>query len=247
MVCLAQWPTPTTRLTGETTEDWKARQALMKERWPKKGGMGTPLDMHMQMAAHWPTPTANPDNKSPEAHLAMKQRMGERDGSFSNRVAITDLQVMIKANWPTPRANNEAATLTGTDRAGWDLPTKMTTSNWPTPTVADVEGGRKTRSGARGDEMLLNGLMSAPRVTPSARDWKDSVGMATSSGDRSRMDQLPRQMAHSGPTTNGSPAQTEKRGASRGSPNPYFAAWLMGWPEWLISGAHTAILKHKAR
>ena len=151
------------------------------------------------------------------------------------------------SHWPTLRANNEAATLTGTDRAGWDLPTKMTTSNWPTPTVADVEGGRKTRSGARGDEMLLNGLMSAPRVTPSARDWKDSVGMATSSGDRNRMDQWPRQMAHAGPTTNGSPAQTEKRGASRGSPNPYFAAWLMGWPEWLISGAHTAILKHKAR
>lgn len=32
-------------------------------------------------------------------------------------------------------------------------------SEWPTPTVADIEGGRKTRSGARSDEMLLNGLM----------------------------------------------------------------------------------------
>ena len=100
-------------------------------------------------------------------------------------------------------------------------------SPWPTPTVADVQGGRKARSGARADEPLLNGLMTwstprasdgekggpnmsfgaggmplpaqmhkaSPWVTPSARDWKDSVGMATEAGDRSRLDQLPRQMA----------------------------------------------------
>lgn len=36
---------------------------------------------------------------------------------------------------------------------------------------------------------------ASPRVTPSARDWKDSAGMATESGDRNRVDQLPRQMA----------------------------------------------------
>src|SRR5690606_30152318 len=31
----------------------------------------------------------------------------------------------------------------------------------PTPSVADVEGGRKHRSGARSDELLLNGLAHA--------------------------------------------------------------------------------------
>ncbi len=37
-------------------------------------------------------------------------------------------------------------------------------SPWPTPTVADIDGGRKTRSGSRNNEMLLNGLLSG--VTP---------------------------------------------------------------------------------
>lgn len=104
------------------------------------------------------------------------------------------------------------------------------TSAWPTPTVADVQGGRKTRSGARNTEPLLNGLMAeasswttpcstesgaregkyaqggtalttqmmhapSPWVTPSARDWKDSPGMATEAGERNRIDQLPRQMS----------------------------------------------------
>jgi len=33
------------------------------------------------------------------------------------------------------------------------------TARWPTATVADVTGGRKHRSGARSNELLLNGLM----------------------------------------------------------------------------------------
>lgn len=42
-----------------------------------------------------------------------------------------------------------------------------TGSHWPTPTVADVQGGRKTRSGARSGEALLNGIMtwSTPRAS----------------------------------------------------------------------------------
>ena len=32
-------------------------------------------------------------------------------------------------------------------------------ATWPTPTVADVTGGRKTRSGMRNNEPLMNGLM----------------------------------------------------------------------------------------
>ena len=44
-------------------------------------------------------------------------------------------------------------------------------SHWPTPTVADVQGGRKHRSGARSGEALLNGLMtwSTPRATDGAK------------------------------------------------------------------------------
>lgn len=45
-----------------------------------------------------------------------------------------------------------------------------TGSPWPTPTVADVTGGRKARSGACSDEPLLNGLMASTWSTPRATD-----------------------------------------------------------------------------
>ncbi len=48
---------------------------------------------------------------------------------------------------------------------GSPLPTQMHSYN-PTPTVADVQGGRKARSGARSSEPLLNGLLAAYSPTP---------------------------------------------------------------------------------
>lgn len=44
---------------------------------------------------------------------------------------------------------------------GWDLQT--TVALLPTPSVADVRGGRKARSGPRSDELLLNGIAAAER------------------------------------------------------------------------------------
>lgn len=79
----------------------------------------------------------------------------------------------------------------------------------PTPTVADVQGGRKARSGKRSGEPLLNGICYGTEPT--------------------------------GPTPNGSPATTTKRGA----PNPVFAFWLMGFPEEWISGALAAMQSYR--
>jgi hypothetical protein len=109
---------------------------------------------------------------------------------------------------------------------------------WPTPKASAA--GETSRSGDRKNEPLMGGLMrGATGVTPSARDWKDTAGMATTGpGGRNRLDQLPRQMAAtalSGPTPNGFTATTAKRGA----PNPAHPCWLMGYPvEWL----HGAVL-----
>src|SRR5690606_8205251 len=44
------------------------------------------------------------------------------------------------------------------DRRAQDAGHRDALTLLPTPSVADVEGGRKTRSGARNDELLLNGL-----------------------------------------------------------------------------------------
>src|SRR5579862_597492 len=112
----------------------------------------------------------------------------------------------------------------------------MERATWATPKASaagpDFAKYERSSTGAS----LQTQMAASTWVTPSARDWKDSVGMATQAGDRSRIDQLPRQMSvnspnatadatvRSGPNTNGSSATTEKRGA----PNPQFAFWLMG-------------------
>lgn len=104
-------------------------------------------------------------------------------------------------------------------------------------------------------ESFSSPIETALWITASARDWKDSPGMATKRDDgRSRIDQLPRQAAaalwttptahqqaakfkQGGSCTHsqilalglqdiGSSDTTEKPGAF----NPRFACWLMGFP-----------------
>src|ERR1044072_5514422 len=86
-------------------------------------------------------------------------------------------------------------------------------------------------------------------VAPSARDWKDSAGLATETEDgRTRIDQLPRQMiatALGGAEPNGSPATTE---SSAGYPPPAHPCWLMGFPEtWLLGAASATRSSRRSR
>ena len=87
-------------------------------------------------------------------------------------------------------------------------------------------------------------------ATPSSRDWKDLPGMATEAvnpdgSKRKRLDQLPRQAALIlGPIFTSSHVETESTAASRPCLNPYFSAWLMGFPSaWTICGlrAHSRL------
>lgn len=158
---------------------------------------------------------------------------------------------MRGAQWPTPMAGTPAQH--GYNAAGNNdssrkleviLGLRKTVngrkSQWPTPTVADVTGGRKTRSGTRNNEMLLNGLMTT-WATPAARDSKGSRTPNGSKEVRPGGQMLNEQIVETadrfGMTPNGSCAPTAKRGA----PNADFPCWLMGWPEELICGAWRGI------
>ena len=81
---------------------------------------------------------------------------------------------------------------------------------WPTPKA--VEAGPDfaihTRKGS-GGMSLQTAVQLAGWVTPSARDWKDTPGMATERQDgRTRLDQLPRQATLAGWKT---PAATDDK------------------------------------
>jgi hypothetical protein len=109
-------------------------------------------------------------------------------------------------------------------------------TSWPTPQSRDGagnRGGTVDRTGAR-QRNLDDYVMLSSWCTPSARDYKDSEGMATMAtnpdgSERSRTDQLPRQAALASWNT---PRATD---GSNGGPNqaggalPADAA-LAGWP-----------------
>jgi hypothetical protein len=163
------------------------------------------------------------------------------------------LQTVMAAQsyWPTPKASAAGESSRSGDRKDEPLMGGlMREAYWPTVTIKG-DWNRSDISEKSGDGLItvMKGVEPALWVTPSARDWKDSAGMATTGPDgRNRIDQLPRQMVASaatdpgGLTENGSSATTAKRGA----PNPAFPCWLMGWSDELQSGVLRGILSYRS-
>ena len=124
--------------------------------------------------------------------------------------------------------------------SGWESRLRMrlaragSTESWLTWTGSTTPAGRfhsRLAQSTRRTRVIVCGssLVTALWITASARDWKDSPGMALARPDgRGRIDQLPRQVmavAQAGRTT-GSPATTAEPAAL----HPAFACWLMGFP-----------------
>ena len=183
--------------------------------WREKA---TPAGASISRLAPWTPPTsASGFIGSPWATPTLCGNDNRKGASPTSGDGIC---TQMRQTWSTPRASDgkKGGPNMTFGAGGQPLPAQMHQSPWPTPTVADVTGGRKHRSGARSSEMLLNGLM-ATWVTPSARDYKDSAGMNLERPDgRTRIDLVPRQMIATAAAT--WPTPTSLSGGSETSNPP---------------------------
>jgi hypothetical protein len=234
----SQWPTPRTLIGGGCSGSIERVDATGKTTDGRKHTSS--LAHVVKFAAQWPTPiTLIPNIAHTPERWEERNRLAREKNPNLGALEKPLPTVMMAAQWLTPRASDgeKGGPNMSFGAGGTPLPAQMNAGQWPTPTVADVEGGRATRSGARSDEMLLNGLMSR---TPSRLTYRER-------GGGPKGENLSDQIAHIGPTPSGSNAPTEKRGAPRGTPNPFFAMWLMGFPPRLMLSILRVCLSRPSR
>ena len=126
------------------------------------------------------------------------------------------------------------------DDTGYTSSLTPTKSDYNATQVQDAQAYSQKKINRKGSRSSLALIVQAnalvPLATPSARDWKDSPGIAESGVDpdgstRFKLDQLPRQaqLADSGAIAIGGLEETKKSGQL----NPEYSRWLMGLPkEW---------------
>lgn len=103
-------------------------------------------------ASAWPTPTAN-DWKGSGPTLERKdgQMRGDRLDYATEQLWATPTQVHRKSEKAMkPFVDGGQSSPPGLEQQAESL-------MWSTPSVADVQGGRKSRSGDRDNELLMNG------------------------------------------------------------------------------------------
>ena len=186
--------------------------------------------------------------------LIWKERVTPAGRSiFALRASALRTSANDYTGWPTPKASGQEDDLASflarqvrtkerwPDKGmGMPLGTSAQLTAWPTPKASDCTGGRTTETAGGGNAHLDKDVRLArwpqaasPWAMPSARDWKDTAGMATTGtnpdgSERMRIDQLPRQAQLSSWNT---PRATD---GSNGGPNQangalYPDAMLCAW------------------
>lgn len=146
----------------------------------------------------WPTPHVG----TPQSMRGTGQDP-ERRREQGRQVGLQD--AVRWTGWPTPTTNMTTGAGEEGRSGGMNLQTAAPLAGWPTAQANDAEK-RGVPSQSAGSQSCLPTAVPALAswVTPSARNWKDTPGMATERDDgKSRTDQLPRQAYMSGwPTPN---------------------------------------------
>ena len=112
----------------------------------------------------WPTPTERDHRSihaSPTTHAFNSRPLSEAAGLWATPVATGEDRGPGKyAQGGTP-LKGQARTFAPVDPYTPDLASPALGTLWATPTVADTEGGRMSRSGERSGELLLHGQARA--------------------------------------------------------------------------------------
>jgi len=213
---------------------WRAKDTPAGASISRLAPWTPPISDSGSTGSHWPTPKGS--NAGPDFAKVERSATG------------MSLQTVMAAQsyWPTPKAS--AAGETSRSGARKDEPLMgglMRNAHWSTPRASDGEKGGPNQSFGAGGQPLPAQMHQA---TWAAATKIDATGRGYQMSGGRKFLSLPGQMDRrlsgpiaqteaGGPTTNGSPATTAKRGA----PNPAFPCWLMGFPAEWVSGAWRAM------
>ncbi len=217
----SRWPTPDAQLfnDGQTAESFAARKARIAAKGYNGNGVGGSLAV---IAGNWPAPAAR-DSRSPNL-LPFSERGGGSKGE--------QLPNFVAHHWRAPTTCDAERGVSTT----WNIAPKagehslrQQATLWSSPSVADVEGGRTSRSGDRKDELLLNSQAKALAGPSSLRALVIERLGPPSWRDRLTVLRLYRTlMAPRTPTWRRLRAWARR--ATRPKLNAAFVEQLMGWP-----------------
>jgi hypothetical protein len=206
---------------------WQERRQEVKDKKKNGNGFGMTLGMAVTLTG-WPTPTALDRPRTPETMA--KSAAFRKKNAGQNTVPLYLGEVAQRAGWPTPKEQNSRGPSIKHDGL-WDI---AQTVGWGTPTSQDAKHATLSPSEMeREPANLRNQVHTTGWATPTTRDHKDAASDLTNVPINALL----------GRQASLSPAQTEKRG----SLNPAFSLWLMGYPTgWARSAERVTPLSRRS-